>query len=186
MIRQHRGKITAGVAGAAVIVGLILSTPSNTNLTPEAAADSALAHAVELAEDFEGLRLTPYHDVAGFATVGYGHLLSLEPNADLTQFQAITEAQADSLLAVDMGVAFECVETYVTVSLTWNESAALADFVFNEGCGRLQHSTLLRELNAGNKAAVPGQLRRWEYAGGHIEEGLERRREAEVKLWHNR
>ena len=183
-MKQHRGKITAGIAAGAVITGLLLSVPSNDpGPLTEAELDSALVHAVELAAEFEGLRLAAYHDQAGYPTIGYGHKLSDEQWADLTYIGHITEAIAESLLAVDMMTAFECVETYVTVPLEWYELAALSDFTFNEGCGRLEHSTLLKELNTGNKHDVPHQLLRWDIAGGEINEGLERRRKAEIELW---
>ena len=183
-MKQHKGKIAAGVAGAAVITGLLLSVPTNQpQPLTEAELDSALVHAVELAAEFEGLRLEAYYDQAGFATIGYGHKLSDSVNVDLTQFESISEAQADSLLAIDMATAFECLETYVTVNLEWNQLAALADFVYNEGCGHFEHSTLRAELNAGNRHHVPDQLLRWDIAGGEVNEGLERRREAEIELW---
>ena len=182
---KHRGKITAGVLGAGVIAGLLLSVPSNEpEPLTEALRDSALVHAVDIAKEFEGLRLEPYHDQAGFATVGYGHLLSGTPNAPLSQFESVSEAQADSLLAVDMQSAFICLQTHVTEPLNWHETAALADFIYNEGCGHFERSTLLKELNAGNKHDIPHQLLRWDIAGGEINEGLERRRKAEIELWH--
>lgn len=183
-MKQHKGKIVSLAGGAAVITAIALLTPSgNPDLSDEAARDSALTHAVELAARFEGLRLDAYHDQAGYPTIGYGHKLSDEQWGDLTHITSITEAVAESLLAVDMQVAFDCLDRYVEVELDWNELAALADFTFNEGCGHLERSTLLRALNMGHKNAVPHELLRWRYAGGHVEPGLLERREAEVELW---
>ena len=155
-MKQHKGKIASVAGGAAVITAIVLLTPSNEpEPLTEALRDSALVHAVELAAEFEGLRLDPYHDQAGFATVGYGHLLSATPNAPLSEFESVSEAQAESLLTVDMQAAFICLQTHVTEPLNWHETAALADFIFNEGCGHFERSTLLKELNAGNKHDVP-------------------------------
>ena len=182
-MKQHRGKITAGVAAAAVITGLILSTPKTETLTDEALRDSALVHATDLAMEFEGLRLDPYHDQAGYVTVGWGHKLSNEPWADLDQFDSISREHADSLLAVNMGAALDWVDSLVQYPLTFQQRAALADFVFNEGVGHFQRSTLLGDLNEGDFGAVPMELLRWKYAGHKINPGLERRREAEVALW---
>ena len=186
MIREHKGKIAAGALGAAAIVGLILSMPNEVldHLDP-AVRDSALVNAVELTQRFEGLRLHPYYDQAGFATIAYGHKLSNTPYEELSNFDSVTVRQADSLLTVDLTVAIDCVIEHVTVSLTWNELAALGDFVFNLGCGSLQHSTLLRDLNKGRKHDVPTQLLLWDHAGGEELEGLRERREAEAKLWRN-
>jgi len=53
----------------------------------------------------------------------------------------------------------------------------------------LKSSTMLKELNSGNYAKVPSEMRRWNKAGGETLEGLIRRREAESLLfegkeWH--
>jgi lysozyme len=60
--------------------------------------------------------------------------------------------------------------------------AALADFVFNLGAGRLQASTLRRKVIAGDWDGVAGQLRKWVFGGGRRLRGLVLRREAEVRL----
>jgi hypothetical protein len=53
----------------------------------------------------------------------------------------------------------------VTVPLTQGQYDALVSFIFNEGTGRLQPSTLLKDLNAENYAAVPAQLMVWVMGG---------------------
>lgn len=60
--------------------------------------------------------------------------------------------------------------------------AAIADFTFNLGGGRLKASTLRRVINAGNWAAVPAELRKWVYGAGRKLPGLILRREAEITL----
>ena len=45
--------------------------------------------AAEIAKPFEGLSLEPYHDPVGYPTIGYGHLLSRERCADLSQFHPL-------------------------------------------------------------------------------------------------
>ena len=49
---------------------------------------------------FEGLRLTPYNDAAGHATVGYGHLLHYGPvtQHDLDKYRGFTTGEAVALL----------------------------------------------------------------------------------------
>src|SRR5690606_23348379 len=86
---------------------------------------AALELAAELAKPFEGLRLEPYHDPVGFATLGYGHLLSREPWADLGRWQAITEEEAERMLREDMASAAASVTRLVTVPLTDYQRAAL-------------------------------------------------------------
>ncbi len=60
--------------------------------------------------------------------------------------------------------------------------AAIVDFTFNLGGGRLQTSTLRRRVNQRDWAAAAKELRRWVYGGGKVLPGLVARREAEVLL----
>lgn len=125
----------------------------------------------------------PYHDPVGFPTIGYGHLLSREPWADLARWSPVTEAEADALLEEDMAIAAGAVLRLVTVPLTDGQYAALIDFAFNVGAGNLQASTLRRVINRGEYDEAPRQFRRWVYARGIKLPGLVRRRNDEVELW---
>jgi lysozyme len=60
--------------------------------------------------------------------------------------------------------------------------AAIIDFTFNLGVGRLKGSTLRRKVNAGDWEAVPAELRKWTRGGGVVLRGLVIRREAEIAL----
>ncbi|MGE1005656.1 lysozyme [Ralstonia pseudosolanacearum] len=142
--------------------------------------------AIALAKRFEGFhrvarvdptRAQPYVCPAGFWTVGYGHL------CDPTH-PPITQAQAEAYLAADLVTAFDATLRYCPVLATEPEGrlAAIVDFTFNLGAGRLQTSTLRRRINQRDWAAVANELRRWVYGGGKVLPGLAARREAEVAL----
>ena len=60
--------------------------------------------------------------------------------------------------------------------------AAIVDFTFNLGAGRLQTSTLRRRINQRDWIAAGQELRRWIYGGGKVLPGLVARREAEVAM----
>jgi len=60
--------------------------------------------------------------------------------------------------------------------------AAIVDFAYNLGVGRLQASTLRRRINQGNWSEAIYELRKWVYGGGKKLPGLVLRREAEVEL----
>ena len=60
--------------------------------------------------------------------------------------------------------------------------AAIVDFTFNLGAGRLQTSTLRRRINQRDWLSAGQELRRWVYGGGRVLPGLVTRREAEVSL----
>ena len=117
-------------------------------------------------------------------TIGYGHKLSSIKNELLSQVQAHHRNSGRRQCSMaDLIEAQKEVRSLVTARLTAGQEAALIDFVYNEGAGRLRASTLLAELNAGDTKDAPAQFKRWVYADGVVEEGLVRRREAEIKLW---
>jgi lysozyme len=58
--------------------------------------------------------------------------------------------------------------------------AAIVDFTFNLGAGRLQTSTLRRRVNQRDWIAAATELRRWIYGGGKVLPGLVARRAAEA------
>lgn len=139
--------------------------------------DAALA----LIQQWEGLRLDAYQDVAGVWTIGYGSTTDVHPG------QRITQEQAVERLRRDLATAEQAVWSAVDVDLTDNQFGALVLFVFNVGAGAFRASTLLKKLNAGDYAAVPGELAKWNKArvNGVLTpvSGLSNRRAAEAGLW---
>jgi lysozyme len=134
---------------------------------------------LDLIKKSEGFRDRVYLDVAGFPTIGYGHLI--KPHESFPK--AITEAQATAILSNDVQDAEQSVARLVKVALAQGQFDALVDFCFNLGAGRLAGSTLLRELNLGDYQAAARQFLAWDHAGGAVVAGLKARREAELKLW---
>jgi lysozyme len=137
------------------------------------------AEGLGLIKRSEGFREHIYLDVAGFPTVGYGHLV--KPTESFSG--GITEPQAAEILATDVQQAEQAVSRLVKVALTQGQFDALVDFCFNLGAGRLAASTLLRQLNAGHRDTAAQQLLSWDHAEGVVNTGLKARREAELKLW---
>lgn len=142
--------------------------------------------AIELAKRFEGFhrvaradpgRAQPYICPAGYWTIGYGHLC--EP-----KHPPITEAEAEVYLARDLQSELAATLRYCPVLVTESEGrlAAIVDFTFNLGAGRLQTSTLRRRINQRDWAAAATELRRWVYGGGKVLPGLVARRAAECAL----
>ena len=132
-----------------------------------------------LLKESEGFIAHTYLDVEGLPTIGYGHRV-VGPESFP---QGITEAQAAAILAGDVEEAEHAVARLVKVPLTQGQFDALVDFTYNLGAGRLASSTLLLDLNAAQYYDAAAQLLRWDHAGMQVNAGLERRREAEYKLW---
>jgi len=140
--------------------------------------------AIDLAKRFEGFhrvpradpgRAHPYVCPAGYWTIGYGHLCD-------PKHPPITEAEAEGYLAADLMTALNATLRFCPVLANEPEGrlAAIIDFTFNLGAGRLQTSTLRRRVNQRDWLAAGQELRRWVHGGGRILPGLVARREAEV------
>jgi len=140
--------------------------------------------AIDMAKRFEGfhrvpkndpVRAYPYVCPAGYWTIGYGHLCD-------PKHPPITDAEGEAYLAKDLMIAFSATLRFCPVLATEHEErlAAIVDFTFNLGAGRLQTSTLRRCINQRDWAAAATELRRWVYGGGKVLPGLVTRREAEV------
>lgn len=145
------------------------------------------AAAIALARQFEGFhrvpkfdperRAHPYICPAGYWTIGYGHL------CDPTH-PPITESEAGVYLSRDLISALKATLRWCPALAMEPEGrlAAIADFTFNLGAGRLQTSTLRRRINQQDWRNAAAELRRWVRGGGRILPGLVARREAEVAL----
>ena len=140
---------------------------------------------IELAKRFEGfekrvkrgteIAAVPYVCPAGFWTIGYGHLCAQD-------HPPITQDEAEAYLAQDLVKALNATLRCCPVLATESEGrlAAIVDFTFNLGAGRLQTSTLRRRVNQRDWSGAAQELRRWVYGGGKVLSGLVIRRCAEV------
>jgi len=143
----------------------------------------AVAVAAALARRFEGLYLTPYLCPAGVPTIGYGATFYEDGTKVLLTDKPITKERADGLLLwMVRSVYLPTVMQLCPHVNEPNRLAALIDFTFNLGSGRLKSSTLRKKVNAQDWEAVPGELRKWVRGGGRILRGLVLRREAEINL----
>ena len=143
--------------------------------------------AIDLAKRFEGFhrvpkfdpdrRAHPYVCPAGYWTIGFGHLCKPD-------HPPITEAEAEIYLAADLQSALKATLRYCPVLATEPENrlAAIVDFTFNLGGGRLQTSTLRRRINQRDWESTASELRRWIHGGGKILPGLLMRRQAEIAM----
>lgn len=141
--------------------------------------------AVDLAKRFEGFHRVPKHDPqrrahpyicpAGYWTIGYGRLCKHD-------HPPITEEEGELYLRQDLRTALDATLRYCSVLASEPEGrlAAIVDFTFNLGAGRLQTSTLRRRVNQRDWAAASQELRRWIYGGGRMLPGLVARRAAEA------
>jgi lysozyme len=140
------------------------------------------AKARALIADFEKDVLHVYNDGVDVMTAGRGHVVPGGKVGD-----KITQRQSDMWFAEDLQIAAKRLEraigAEVVGDLSDGQYGALVSFVFNLGTN--PSWTLWKLLKARQFDKVPAQILRFNRAGGKVLRGLQRRRQAEVDLWHD-
>ncbi|MEO0602201.1 MAG: lysozyme [Myxococcota bacterium] len=144
---------------------------------------------LSMLKDLEGWRAERYDDVAGYCTIGYGHVIALQRCSRLGERQLgefakpISKKRSEQLLLEDLVTARLAVERLVTVELNDNEFGALTSFVFNVGKRHFADSTLLKKLNRGDREGASHEFVRWAKDGRRYSSTLGQRRACEADLF---
>jgi lysozyme len=133
----------------------------------------------QLIRRFEGCKLMPYFCPAGILTCGWG-----STGPDVVMGKAWTQEYADMRLRNDAIKFLEAV-MQLCPGLTINQLAAISDFAYNLGVGRLKASTLRKVINNKQYTLVAKELHKWIYGGGRILKGLVIRRDVEATLFNS-
>ncbi|MBX7457181.1 lysozyme [Qipengyuania sp. 1NDH17] len=149
------------------------------------------AHLLKASEQFkqalieeEGVRYTVYRDVAGYPTVGVGHLI--RPADNLRVGDRISDEQVLDFLEQDLKTAERGVAKLVgDLPLYQHEFDALLDLVYNVGLGNVSEKKSPR-LNAAIAAkdydGIAAELD-YTHAAGKVARGLEFRSERRAKIF---
>ena len=138
---------------------------------------------LNMIKGFEGFRSNPYLDSAGIATIGYGTILYPNGVSVTMNDPAITQAEAEQYLLYEINHKTSSINNLITVEINQNQFDALVSFAYNLGVHALGGSTLLRLLNQGDYDAAANEFPKWDRAGGHVVDGLVKRRLAEQQLF---
>ena len=153
--------------------------------TENAKWSESIQIAADLCVKFEGLLLKPYSCPAGIPTIGVGATFYQDGRKVTLQDPPISKDMAMDLLKFHLekvflpGVFRQCPALANEKS---GRIAAILDFAFNAGIGRLQTSTLKRKINAQEWEQAQEQLMLWTKGGGKVLPGLLKRRQAECYL----
>ncbi|QZD93737.1 lysozyme [Qipengyuania xiapuensis] len=132
----------------------------------------------------EGVRYTVYRDVAGYPTVGVGHLV--RPADNLRVGDRISEQRVLEFLDADLETAEEGVRILVgDLPLYQHEFDALLDLVYNVGLGNVserESPRLNAAIAAGDYEGIASELD-YRHAGGKVARGLEFRSERRAKIF---
>jgi lysozyme len=143
----------------------------------------AVQVAVELAKRFEGLYLSPYLCPAGVPTIGYGATYYPNGRSVTLSDPPIRRDYAEKMLLWSVETIYLPSVLKLCPSIPDPKKlAAIIDWTFNLGAGRLRTSTLRKRINSGRWDLVPIEIRKWDKGGGKKLRGLTLRREAECKL----
>lgn len=132
----------------------------------------------------EGLRLTPYLDQAGIATVGYGSTYYEDGTHVQLSDPSITLQRARELFNNTSGQYAHAVAYWTKPVLTQNQFDALFSLVYNIGTGSFRGSTLLKIIN-GQPGDMQAAWYAWNKADGHVLQDLVDRRKAEFELYNS-
>ena len=122
---------------------------------------------------------TAYWDSAGAVwTIGFG-----DTGPDIISGTTWSQSQCTAALAFKLDRA-RAQLLVLSPAVDWPPGAedSLTDFVYNEGSGNYEHSTVRKCVEAGDWAGVKTHLLDWEYAGGKRLGGLVTRREGEAAM----
>ena len=132
----------------------------------------------------EGVRYTVYRDVAGYPTVGVGHLVL--PQDNLRVGDRISDQQVLDFLDQDLKKAEEGVQQLVgDLPLYQHEFDALVDLVYNVGIGNVsgeKSPRLNAAIDAGDYEGIAAELD-YTHAAGKVARGLEFRSERRAQIF---
>ena len=94
-----------------------------------------------------------------------------------------TEADGEAMFANEIAKFEAGVQRLITVDLNQNEFDALVSLTYNIGLGAFGKSTVLRKLNAGDRAGAADAFHAWRKGGGRVLPGLVSRRQREAALF---
>lgn len=143
--------------------------------------EAVSATGLDLIKEHEGFRAEPIQLPNGAWLVGYGHVRTGEAGA------AVSEAEAEALLAADVGAVAAMVNESLLVSVSQGQFDALVSFAMSVGLEAFGQSQVLRRVNAGDHFAAACAMDAWrkcEIEGQpEVIDALVRRRALEKALY---
>lgn len=145
---------------------------------------------VEFISSFEGFRASPYYDIAGVPTIGYGATYYQDGRKVTMQDAPITKQCALELKEFHIEETQKVIRKYVKSNINQNQFDALVSWCYNFGEGNLKTSTLLKKINANpNDPTIKNSWLQWNKARDpktkvlKVSNGLTRRRNEEIRIY---
>ena len=109
---------------------------------------------------FEGFYQTPYNDVAGHCTIGYGHLIHQGECKGQEFPDYLSQGQAWNLLKDDLKASEFAIWQNIDVPLLQNQYDAIVSIVFNMGWDMFDRTGIPAMINASQFSKVPAEIRK--------------------------
>lgn len=133
----------------------------------------------ELGPDLKGPALKAYLCPAGVWTIGFGHTRGVKKG------DRITKNEAYELLTQDLKGTQEDLASLIRIPVTENQFIALMSFVFNFGLSKCRNYRLFNKVNTYDIEGIKAWWPKYCNPGSKFEDGLKRRRLAELELFLN-
>lgn len=194
--RMHKRKaalaISAGVMGmSTAAIGAVPTEPARAAVQVDTPLVRLPASHLHVSEDLkralveeEGVRDTVYRDIAGYTTVGCGHLVTRDEGlkvGDRVSYDRILDFLDGDLREAEAVVS----RVAGDLPLYQHEYDALVDLVYNVGPGALtaeKSPRLMTALAAGNYDAIAAELQ-YRYAAGKLARGLANRSDRRTRMF---
>lgn len=144
---------------------------------------TAPAPAVAFLKSIERFRAVSYNDGYGWWSIGYGARKGIDGKAVTAKTPPITEAQAEQMVARDVGKAVREVANAVRVDLTDYQAGALVLADYNLGDLAVAAKSLLALVNDRQWRAAAERLKVYRMSSGQVSLGLVRRRWCEASIF---
>ena len=131
-----------------------------------------------LIKQSEGVRLEAYQGPSGHWLIAYGHKKRGEAGHDGGRWNKPMPYCRKTFRFTEQGVS-----NALQVDTTEDEFSALVCLAYNIGLGNFSKSTVLKKVNAGDKAAAADAFLMWNKMGGKVSTHLAKRRRAERGLF---
>lgn len=136
-----------------------------------------------LIEGFEGFVSSPYVDITGKYTIGYGFTYDLEGHPITAKTPSITQDQAQTWLQTIIVSYVDGVLGALTKVINQNQLNALTSFTYNLGIYAFQQSSICSKINTG-QPLLETDFTQYSFANGIQNPGLLIRRQKEFVLFH--
>ena len=123
-----------------------------------------------------------YKDIVGVPTACWGQTGRDMEGVKISPGDVYSEDYCARWFSKELVEYNKNMRKHVTVNLLPYEEVAYTSFVWNLGETNFKNSTLLKKLNAGDRAGACAELLRWNKAGGQVVKGLDNRRKFEYEV----